>query len=316
MIELTKSSYITTLTVKMQENPYYQVQEVSMTIQTFPVIVMFTLDTSTMQATLYQGNKLRSYTNFERALTPPSISTPLLLRNKFDGLTANVKVECLFLYNTIIGTVEQIGLRAICSEYCNQLKPGFLTGTCGNGEVEYGETCDDGNLISADGCSDVCQEEEPVCCPIGFSYWRGNCYFITEDTTLLSNSYGIPSSIYTNWYEIMRLAAARICYSSVPAASLYYPDSREELEDFSTMLSDTSQNYRSALVQINKPDLSIGRFSSNEIRGFWIYSGIKMTEPDVSGNRRHGRIVGENPTMAPVPWSVQARVLQFTNYSE
>jgi cysteine-rich repeat protein len=33
---------------------------------------------------------------------------------------------------------------------------------CGNGLVETGETCDDGNLINGDGCSSVCQIELPV----------------------------------------------------------------------------------------------------------------------------------------------------------
>lgn len=34
---------------------------------------------------------------------------------------------------------------------------------CGNGKKEEGETCDDGNKISGDGCSSICKIEPPVC---------------------------------------------------------------------------------------------------------------------------------------------------------
>lgn len=42
----------------------------------------------------------------------------------------------------------------------------IVTETCGNGAVEDSETCDDGNVISGDGCSTTCQTEgggEAVC---------------------------------------------------------------------------------------------------------------------------------------------------------
>ncbi len=32
---------------------------------------------------------------------------------------------------------------------------------CGNGKVEYGEQCDDGNTTPGDGCSDLCRFEQP-----------------------------------------------------------------------------------------------------------------------------------------------------------
>src|SRR5262245_59763180 len=36
--------------------------------------------------------------------------------------------------------------------------------SCGNGRVESGEQCDDGNTVSGDGCSDTCQiEQQPAC---------------------------------------------------------------------------------------------------------------------------------------------------------
>jgi len=35
----------------------------------------------------------------------------------------------------------------------------IVTPSCGNGNIEAGETCDDGNLIDGDGCSATCQTE-------------------------------------------------------------------------------------------------------------------------------------------------------------
>jgi len=39
---------------------------------------------------------------------------------------------------------------------------GVITPTCGNGAVEAGEQCDDGNTVSGDGCSATCQTEAPA----------------------------------------------------------------------------------------------------------------------------------------------------------
>lgn len=41
--------------------------------------------------------------------------------------------------------------------YCGEEKP-----VCGNGVVDSGEECDDGNLNSGDGCSSVCNEEKII----------------------------------------------------------------------------------------------------------------------------------------------------------
>jgi cysteine-rich repeat protein len=37
------------------------------------------------------------------------------------------------------------------------------TACCGDGVVEPGEQCDDGNTVSGDGCSSTCQLEPPPC---------------------------------------------------------------------------------------------------------------------------------------------------------
>jgi len=42
-----------------------------------------------------------------------------------------------------------------------------ITAECGNGKVEVGEQCDDGNLLDCDGCSPECQLEVPPVCGNG-----------------------------------------------------------------------------------------------------------------------------------------------------
>jgi cysteine-rich repeat protein len=37
------------------------------------------------------------------------------------------------------------------------------SGLCGNGQIDVGEACDDGNIIDGDGCSATCQSEEARC---------------------------------------------------------------------------------------------------------------------------------------------------------
>ncbi len=47
-----------------------------------------------------------------------------------------------------------------CNDTCPTPEPEPV---CGNGAVESGEGCDDGNLTEHDGCSATCQIEVPVC---------------------------------------------------------------------------------------------------------------------------------------------------------
>src|SRR5699024_11837435 len=44
--------------------------------------------------------------------------------------------------------------------------PGGSDPVCGNGIVEDGEACDDGNTTSGDGCSSSCELEDGWDCPI------------------------------------------------------------------------------------------------------------------------------------------------------
>ena len=52
-------------------------------------------------------------------------------------------------------------------------------GTCGNGVVEPGETCDDGNLDDADGCDSDCQPT-PAACGDGFPVPGERCHVFVE----------------------------------------------------------------------------------------------------------------------------------------
>jgi cysteine-rich repeat protein len=50
-----------------------------------------------------------------------------------------------------------------CSVICELEDSTIPTNPCGNGIVDTGETCDDGNIVEGDGCSAVCQIETAVC---------------------------------------------------------------------------------------------------------------------------------------------------------
>jgi len=58
------------------------------------------------------------------------------------------------------------------------------TGTCGDGNINPGEECDDGNLVDGDGCSSTCQIEPGFTCttqtnsdshPCTQTIYSGNC---------------------------------------------------------------------------------------------------------------------------------------------
>lgn len=67
-----------------------------------------------------------------------------------------------------------------CRADCKQVEPGFIcpktSGVggactavpkeqCGDARLTYGETCDDGNALAGDGCSNICQVEPSYRCP-------------------------------------------------------------------------------------------------------------------------------------------------------
>jgi cysteine-rich repeat protein len=59
----------------------------------------------------------------------------------------------------------------VCIQKCNAragdqaaLISECVSSTCGNGQLEYGETCDDGNRTSGDGCNEFCSLSTFVRC--------------------------------------------------------------------------------------------------------------------------------------------------------
>ncbi len=60
---------------------------------------------------------------------------------------------------------------------------------CGNGTLELGETCDDGGTLPGDGCSETCQVEtcSPMSCPWGCCDPQGICLPGTQDIVCGTN---------------------------------------------------------------------------------------------------------------------------------
>lgn len=65
----------------------------------------------------------------------------------------------------------------VASVVVSDTPAGGATATCGNGVVEEGEACDDGNLVDGDGCNQYCRLEcDTHCdCPQGEFCYKGTC---------------------------------------------------------------------------------------------------------------------------------------------
>jgi cysteine-rich repeat protein len=77
-------------------------------------------------------------------LMPPDDAAPIM----FNGPEAGTKSDS-----------GQVMVDACVGDACDQ------TAVCGDGIIQAGETCDDGNSIPGDGCSGVCQIEPGYSCP-------------------------------------------------------------------------------------------------------------------------------------------------------
>src|SRR5690242_15958205 len=73
-------------------------------------------------------------------------------------------VAFLAACNTLTGTegATQCATGIICpvDTTCAAIQAVCITTPCGNGLVDPGEQCDDGNIMAADGCSATCQFEK------------------------------------------------------------------------------------------------------------------------------------------------------------
>lgn len=79
-----------------------------------------------------------------------------LIRPQFDAFT-RLNPGVYFL------SVEEDGMNQLIAAYEVQIE-GITADVCGNGipEVGAGESCDDGNTMAGDGCSDICESENLV----------------------------------------------------------------------------------------------------------------------------------------------------------
>ena len=82
----------------------------------------------------------------------------------------NCRDKCNICYNNQTCEVCNLGYTG---SFCNSCAPdyiriqGFCTlNPCGNGRIDAGETCDDGNRKDADGCSRLCSIENGYYCSI------------------------------------------------------------------------------------------------------------------------------------------------------
>ncbi len=109
-----------------------------------------------------------------------------------DGCSANCTLEVGYYCQTpgipceldtcgngFVGPNEICDGQKGCGDDCHSVKSGYCysksqgvyscgsSRTCGNYILEYGEACDDGNVLGGDGCSDVCTVETGFECPLG-----------------------------------------------------------------------------------------------------------------------------------------------------
>ena len=61
------------------------------------------------------------------------------------------------------GSINKLSSFLNLNMYTNAKIGDLNLGVCGDGVLDEGEACDDGNTIDGDGCSSTCEEEEPVC---------------------------------------------------------------------------------------------------------------------------------------------------------
>jgi cysteine-rich repeat protein len=99
---------------------------------------------------LISDTELRFYAIDSGGNTETVNSEIYLLDRDADGV-ADAADNCLYVANSSQSDGDGDGIGDACDQ-----------ALCGNGVTEIGETCDDNNLVSGDGCSSVCLKEKRV----------------------------------------------------------------------------------------------------------------------------------------------------------
>jgi cysteine-rich repeat protein len=113
-----------------------------------------------MSVTISNGTKA------DRKFVPESQSTELGFPSDFTFIvpssrtgSVQISVDALDQNGSVIGQGSTSGQIKVGARIDLNVQLSVLPAVCGNGVVETGEACDDGNRISGDGCSSNCQVE-------------------------------------------------------------------------------------------------------------------------------------------------------------
>jgi cysteine-rich repeat protein len=107
--------------------------------------------------------------------------------------------------------------------------------SCGNGTIELGETCDDGNTTSGDGCSSTCQVEQQC-------YDAGNqfSFFLWSDSYTSSGADGVArlftDAVNRSQYPNRLIPRFWIATGDIP----YMADSSHALDDLNDNISNSA----------------------------------------------------------------------------
>ena len=164
--------------------------------------------------------------------------------------------------------------------------------TCGDGNLEYGEDCDDGNIVSNDGCSNTCEEEF---CGDGIVNYGEECddgnlvsgdlcsencerlyceYLDVEIIKLTDNSYDDVDPMINNKGEIVWTGKISDNYSDI-----FYSDGTETRSltdngDYSNRIPYHDPNKYDHKPQINNNGVIVW-ISSGNVTGVTRYDGSK-----------------------------------------
>jgi len=131
--------------------------------------------------------------NQEQCGDDPCVVGPSSASGVSCGLNFNEETRCMEIVDCGCAWNSAAGVCGALWDMTTQC------GTCGNGVPDYGEECDDGNIVSGDGCSASCIfEEVEGDCPIGTTLCSdGTCSIECRETDL-----DYSSCIYNGIFDI------------------------------------------------------------------------------------------------------------------